>query len=98
MNEYPLHWYVFENDVEALKQQLSRVTRVSCLVFFLVCWNFFCHKFKTSFFLQNEIDQKDLRNKTPLELAIFLDHFECAKLLVEHGADCSHITKYGWNC
>lgn len=46
---------------------------------------------------QNDLDQKDLRNKTPLELAVFLDHYECAKLLVEHGADCSLITKLGWN-
>jgi ankyrin repeat protein len=51
-----------------------------------------------SFKIKIEIDRKDLRNKTPLELAIFLDRYECAKLLVEHGADCSIITKTGWNC
>jgi ankyrin repeat protein len=44
------------------------------------------------------MDKKDLRGKTPLELAVFLDHFECAKILVEHGADCGIITKAGWNC
>lgn len=46
---------------------------------------------------QNDLDKKDVRNKTALELAIVLDNFECAKILVEHGADCNHITKTGWN-
>ena len=44
------------------------------------------------------MDQKDLRGKTPLELAVFLNHFKCAKILAEFGADCGVITKSGWNC
>lgn len=46
---------------------------------------------------KNEVDQKDLRGKTPLELAVFLNHFKCAKILAEFGADCGVITKSGWN-
>ena len=29
MNEYPLHWYVFENDVESLKKCLSKISKVN---------------------------------------------------------------------
>ena len=47
--------------------------------------------------LKSELDKKDLRNKTALELAIFLDHYECARLLVENGSDCGIITNTGWN-
>lgn len=72
MNEYPLHWCVFENDTLALKEILSKTSK-------------------------NEIDKRDLRGKTPLELAVFLNKYECAKILVEHGADCGVITKAGWN-
>lgn len=28
MNEYPLHWYVFENDVESLKKCLTKISKV----------------------------------------------------------------------
>lgn len=95
MNEYPLHWYVFENDLDALKQLISKISKVN-------------YKQSTAYrkkqkyleyfiYKQNDIDKKDLRNKTALELAIFLDHYECAKLLLENGADCSLITKTGWN-
>lgn len=31
MNEYPLHWSVFENDIESLKRNLSRTPRVISL-------------------------------------------------------------------
>jgi ankyrin repeat domain-containing protein 13 len=30
-------------------------------------------------------------------LAVFLGHYECAKLLIEQGADCCIITRHGWN-
>lgn len=72
MNEFPLHWSVYENDVESLKSLLKRTPKT-------------------------ELEVKDARGKTPLELAIFLNHYDCAKLLVEHGADCCHVTKAGWN-
>lgn len=29
MNEYPLHWYVYENDVESLKKCLNTTPKVS---------------------------------------------------------------------
>jgi len=29
MNEYPLHWYVFENDLDALKQHISKMSKVN---------------------------------------------------------------------
>ena len=48
--------------------------------------------------MKDELDKKDLRSKTPLELAVVLDHYDCAKVLVEHGADCDVITSQGWNC
>lgn len=72
MNEYPLHWCVFENDTFALEEILTKTSK-------------------------NEIDKRDLRGKTPLELSVFLNKIECAKILVEHGADCGVITKTGWN-
>lgn len=72
MNEFPLHWCVFEDDLEQLKGNLLKVSKAG-------------------------IEQKDLRGKTPLELAVFMSNTRCAKLLVEHGADCGLITKTGWN-
>ncbi|CAF0710714.1 unnamed protein product [Brachionus calyciflorus] len=72
MNEFPLHYYVFENDISSLRTILAQTPK-------------------------SEIERKDLRDKTPLELAVFLNHFDCGKLLVEHGADCCHVTKLGWN-
>jgi ankyrin repeat protein len=50
------------------------------------------------FFKKENIDQKDNRRKTPLELAILLKHIECANILCQFGADCNIITKQGWNC
>ena len=103
MIEYPLHWYVFENDVESLKKQLGKTPKVSEPGSYSRALKFIPESFKTPncyfyFHLKDELDKKDLRSKTPLELAVVLDHFDCAKMLVEHGADCDVITSQGWNC
>uniref|UniRef100_A0A672Q7G2 Ankyrin repeat domain-containing protein 13B-like n=1 Tax=Sinocyclocheilus grahami TaxID=75366 RepID=A0A672Q7G2_SINGR len=38
----------------------------------------------------------DPRGRTPLHLAVTLGHFECAHLLVQHGADVSKENRNGW--
>ncbi|GAV01226.1 hypothetical protein RvY_11968 [Ramazzottius varieornatus] len=44
------------------------------------------------------LEKKDPRGRTPLMLAVCLDHFECAQILLESGATCENSvrTADGW--
>uniref|UniRef100_A0A8C8G423 Ankyrin repeat domain-containing protein n=1 Tax=Oncorhynchus tshawytscha TaxID=74940 RepID=A0A8C8G423_ONCTS len=47
---------------------------------------------------QNEVDVETLdpRGRTPLHLAVTLGHLDCARLLLQHGADVSKENRNGW--
>ncbi|XP_044139581.1 ankyrin repeat domain-containing protein 13B isoform X2 [Bufo gargarizans] len=45
---------------------------------------------------QDQIEQVDPRGRTPLHLATTLGHLECAKVLLNHGADVSKENRNGW--
>ncbi|XP_056330044.1 ankyrin repeat domain-containing protein 13B isoform X2 [Danio aesculapii] len=45
---------------------------------------------------QVDLEVLDPRGRTPLHLAVTLGHLECARLLVQHGADVSKENKNGW--
>ncbi|XP_073524062.1 ankyrin repeat domain-containing protein 13B isoform X4 [Phyllobates terribilis] len=45
---------------------------------------------------QDQIEQVDPRGRTPLHLATTLGHLECAKVLLNHGADVSKENRSGW--
>lgn len=45
---------------------------------------------------QDQIEQVDPRGRTPLHLATTLGHLECAKILLNHGADVSKENRSGW--
>ncbi|XP_075710434.1 ankyrin repeat domain-containing protein 13B isoform X3 [Rhinoderma darwinii] len=45
---------------------------------------------------QDQIEQVDPRGRTPLHLATTLGYLECAKVLLNHGADVSKENRSGW--
>ncbi|KTG12928.1 hypothetical protein cypCar_00005668 [Cyprinus carpio] len=45
---------------------------------------------------QVDLEVLDPRGRTPLHLAVTLAHLECARLLVQHGADVSRENRNGW--
>ncbi|NP_001025400.2 ankyrin repeat domain-containing protein 13B [Danio rerio] len=45
---------------------------------------------------QVDLEVLDPRGRTPLHLAVTLGHLECARLLVQHGADVSKENRNGW--
>uniref|UniRef100_A0A672R5Q9 Uncharacterized protein n=1 Tax=Sinocyclocheilus grahami TaxID=75366 RepID=A0A672R5Q9_SINGR len=45
---------------------------------------------------QVDLEVLDPRGRTPLHLAVTLGHLECARLLVQRGADVSKENRNGW--
>ncbi|RXN07656.1 ankyrin repeat domain-containing 13B-like protein [Labeo rohita] len=43
-----------------------------------------------------DLEVLDPRGRTPLHLAVTLGHLDCARLLVQHGADVSKENRNGW--
>ncbi|CAI2348022.1 unnamed protein product [Caenorhabditis sp. 36 PRJEB53466] len=70
--EYPLHWAVFNNEQNELKELLANKSTL-------------------------EIDKVDPRGRTSLMLAVTLGHFDCARLLMDAGADASIPNKEMWS-
>lgn len=51
-----------------------------------ICWSF----------LQTDLERLDPRGRTPLHLAVTLGHLDCARVLLQHGADVSKENRNGW--
>ncbi|XP_074535327.1 ankyrin repeat domain-containing protein 13B isoform X2 [Halichoeres trimaculatus] len=45
---------------------------------------------------QVDLESLDPRGRTPLHLAVTLGHLECARVLLQHGADSSKDNRNGW--
>ncbi|XP_017289864.1 ankyrin repeat domain-containing protein 13B isoform X2 [Kryptolebias marmoratus] len=45
---------------------------------------------------QAELESLDPRGRTPLHLAVTLGHLDCARVLLQHGADVSKENRNGW--
>ncbi|XP_076137710.1 ankyrin repeat domain-containing protein 13B isoform X1 [Alosa pseudoharengus] len=45
---------------------------------------------------QVEVETLDPRGRTPLHLAVTLGHLDCARVLLQHGADVSKENRNGW--
>lgn len=45
---------------------------------------------------QADLESLDPRGRTPLHLAVTLGHLECARVLLQHGADSSKDNRNGW--
>uniref|UniRef100_A0A8C7UKY3 Ankyrin repeat domain 13B n=1 Tax=Oncorhynchus mykiss TaxID=8022 RepID=A0A8C7UKY3_ONCMY len=45
---------------------------------------------------QVDVETLDPRGRTPLHLAVTLGHLDCARLLLQHGADVSKENRNGW--
>ncbi|XP_036005448.1 ankyrin repeat domain-containing protein 13B isoform X1 [Fundulus heteroclitus] len=45
---------------------------------------------------QTDLEALDPRGRTPLHLAVTLGHLECARVLLQHGADVSKENRNGW--
>ncbi|XP_061924049.1 ankyrin repeat domain-containing protein 13B [Entelurus aequoreus] len=45
---------------------------------------------------QTDLESLDPRGRTPLHLAVTLAHLDCARVLLEHGADVSKENRNGW--
>ncbi|XP_047248613.1 ankyrin repeat domain-containing protein 13B isoform X2 [Girardinichthys multiradiatus] len=45
---------------------------------------------------QTDLEPLDPRGRTPLHLAVTLGHLECARVLLQHGADVSKENRNGW--
>lgn len=48
------------------------------------------------FLLQMDLECLDPRGRTPLHLAVTLGHLDCARLLLQQGADVSKENHNGW--
>jgi len=48
--------------------------------------------------IQDRIEQLDPRQRTPIQLAVCLGRVEATRLLAQNDADCSVVSKDGWNC
>lgn len=70
--EYPLHWAVYTNQQNDLKELLTNRSTL-------------------------EIDKIDPRGRTALMLAVTIGHFDCARLLMDAGADASIPNKEMWS-
>ncbi|CAF0729389.1 unnamed protein product [Didymodactylos carnosus] len=46
---------------------------------------------------KESIEQLDPRHRTPIQLAVCLGRLECAKILAQNDADCTVVSKDGWN-
>eukprot|EP00043_Microstomoeca_roanoka_P029420 m.21827 g.21827 ORF g.21827 m.21827 type:complete len:692 (-) comp9187_c0_seq3:1651-3726(-) len=46
---------------------------------------------------KHDLEQKDTFGRTPLRLAVALDHSECASLLLEAGSDATSLDASGWS-
>lgn len=46
--------------------------------------------------MQEELEKKDVRGRSPLMLAVTLGHLEIARLLMEKGANVNTENKQGW--
>ncbi|KAF3847918.1 hypothetical protein F7725_020946 [Dissostichus mawsoni] len=45
---------------------------------------------------QTDLELLDPRGRTPLHLAVTLGHLDCARILLQHGADVSKENRNGW--
>ena len=45
---------------------------------------------------QTDLESLDPRGRTPLHLAVTLGHLDCARVLLQHGADVSKENRNGW--
>ncbi|XP_029302842.1 ankyrin repeat domain-containing protein 13B [Cottoperca gobio] len=45
---------------------------------------------------QTDLESLDPRGRTPLHLAVTLGHLDCARFLLQHGADVSKENRNGW--
>uniref|UniRef100_UPI0037E96143 ankyrin repeat domain-containing protein 13B n=1 Tax=Semicossyphus pulcher TaxID=241346 RepID=UPI0037E96143 len=45
---------------------------------------------------QTDLESLDPRGRTPLHLAVTLGHLDCARVLLQHGADSSKDNRNGW--
>uniref|UniRef100_M4ACC5 Ankyrin repeat domain 13B n=1 Tax=Xiphophorus maculatus TaxID=8083 RepID=M4ACC5_XIPMA len=45
---------------------------------------------------QTDVESLDPRGRTPLHLAVTLGHLDCARVLLQHGADVSKENRNGW--
>ncbi|XP_056468314.1 ankyrin repeat domain-containing protein 13B [Gadus chalcogrammus] len=45
---------------------------------------------------QTDLEGQDPRGRTPLHLAVTLGHLDCARVLLQHGADVSKENRNGW--
>lgn len=62
-------------------------------------FNFSLYLFPLSFFFffpQTDLESVDPRGRTPLHLAVTLGHLDCARVLLQHGADVSKENRNGW--
>ena len=85
--EYPLSYYIWQNDYKKLKNLLS--TPLGQVRQPFIHRND-SKKFKKVILfepnIQKLIEKRDIRGRTPLMLACTLGHFECAKLLMNSNA------------
>ncbi|XP_063306101.1 ankyrin repeat domain-containing protein 13B isoform X2 [Pelobates fuscus] len=99
-SRYPLHYLVWHNKYRELEKELSdkqlprnkqdhpRFSNPLVDVFKPVI-----ESFEIS---QEQLEQVDPRGRTPLHLATTLGHIECARVLLNHGADVSKENRSGW--
>ncbi|CAM4554072.1 unnamed protein product [Leuciscus chuanchicus] len=56
----------------------------------------FCRYYWSNNFDEVDLEVLDPRGRTPLHLAVTLGHLDCARLLVQHGADVSKENRNCW--
>lgn len=71
--------------------------------FFLFCtqvlsWiHFFSPLYSLFFFFKTDLESLDPRGRTPLHLAVTLGHLDCARILLQQGANVNKQNHNGWS-
>jgi len=47
--------------------------------------------------MKDKLEQLDPRHRTPIQLAVCLNNLEATRILAQNDADCSVVSKDGWN-
>lgn len=79
-----LHWYTINPNSHSNR---------SCLIY---TFRILTSSSAFYFCIQTDLESLDPRGRTPLHLAVTLGHLDCARVLLQHGADVSKENRNGW--
>ncbi|KAM7399638.1 hypothetical protein PAMP_018889 [Pampus punctatissimus] len=108
-SRYPIHYLVWHNKHRQLEKELTRneqrlaLSICECACIFKSvsserkCWlSVGLHACLPWCYGETDLESLDPRGRTPLHLAVTLGHLDCARVLLQQGADVSKENRNGW--